>query len=841
MLASKTTLSGPWGRAVMKGRYQMRSSFPEAAPVVIVGGGIIGVSTLYHLAKRGVPAVLIERRKLACGTTWHAAGIVGQLRDSTAQTELGKYTARLFRELEEETGQATGYKPNGTINLALGEVRHEQLLRSHDHAKRMGIETQLLSLEELREKWPWIETSDVKSAFFVPSNGQVNPLDVTVALSKGARAKGAQVFENTTVTDLIIRDGRVTGVETDKGVIATDKVLLAGGMWSHLFAKAKGVTVPLHAAEHFYIVTEPVAGLPKTQPILNIAEERTYWKEDTGKLLIGAFEQMGKPYGANGIPEDFEFDELPFDMEHVEASLEKMFERMPVLADMGIQTFFNGPESFTPDGRPYLGPTAEIRGLYVATGMNSNGILNSGGVGLTMAEWMIDGAPSRGMGPMLARRAHPFQSNTRYNRERAAEAVGFHYGVSWAGRQVSSARGVRRVPLHDRLADAGATFAERIGWEVPMYYDPQKKGWNTEPNLRWKDWAPQVQAECLAARDAAVLIDQSMYAKIQVQGPDAVRALNRVCGAQMDVAPGTSVYTQFLNQRGGIEADVTVTRTAADRFMVITGHPSQIRDQAWIRDHADPGWRFEVFDATSAYGLVSIHGPKSRQILAALSGDDMSDAAFPFGAAREIDIAYARGWAIRRSFLGELGFELMVPTEFMAGVYDALIETGAPHGLRHMGMFAMNACRLEKGFRHFGHDIAEDDTPYETGLGFAVDLGKADFLGKDVLARQKANGPAQKNRTVSCIVEGVDARTGPYLIHNEPVWRDGAIAGHVTSGDWGFRIGAMVGLASLHKDSGVSKAWLEEGGFEVQIAGTMYPLRVQLAPFYDPSGAIMRG
>lgn len=820
----------------------MAHSLPEQAPVVIVGGGIIGVSTLYHLAKRGVPAVLVERRKIASGTTWHAAGIVGQLRDSTAQTELGKYTARLFRSLEEETGQATGYKPNGTINLAIGDVRHEQLLRSHDHAVRMGIETFLLSPEELKEKWPWIEADDVKSAFFVPSNGQVNPLDVSVALSKGARALGAQVFEDTKVNQLIIRDGKITGVESDKGVIATDKVLLAGGMWSHLFAKAHGVTVPLHATEHFYIVTEPVDGLPKTQPILNIAEERTYWKEDTGKLLIGSFEKHGKPYGKDGIPEDFEFDELPFDMEHVEPNLEKMFERMPALGEMGIQTFFNGPESFTPDGRPYLGPTSEIKGLFVATGMNSNGILNSGGVGLTMAEWMTQGAPSRGMGPMLARRAHPFQRNTKYNHDRSAESVGFHYGVSWVGRQIHSARGVRRVPMHDRLKEAGATFAERIGWEMPMYYDPEQKGWNEEPNLWWKDWSGHVQTECLAARDDAVLIDQSMYSKIQVQGPDAVKALNKVCGAQMDVEVGTSVYTQFLNARGGIEADVTVTRTAHDCFMVITGHPSQMRDQGWVKDHADPDWRFEVFDATSAYGLITIHGPKSREILAAISGDDLSNEAFPFGAAREIDMAYARGWAIRRSFLGELGYELMMPTEFVAGVYEALMEAGEPRGLRHMGMFAMNACRLEKGFRHFGHDIAEDDTPYETGLGFAVALDKEDdFLGQAVLTEQKAGGAATGSRTVSCIVQGVDAKSGPYLIHNEPVWKDGQIVGHVTSGDWGFRLEAMVGVASLHRDEGVSKAWIDEGGFDVQIAGKMYPLKVQLAPFYDPKGEIMRG
>ena len=820
----------------------MTKPLPEKAPVVIIGGGIIGLSTLYHLAQRGVPAVLLERRKIASGTTWHAAGIVGQLRDSTAQTELGKYTTKLFGELEVETGQATGYKSNGTINLALGNVRHEQLLRSHDHAARMGIESQLLSIAELQEKWPWIETGDVQSAFFVPSNGQVNPLDVSVALSKGARAKGAQVFEDTKVTELVIRDGKVVGVETDNGVIATDKVLLAGGMWSHLFAKAHGVTGPLHATEHFYIVTEPVEGLPGNQPILNIAEERTYWKEDTGKLLIGGFEAKGKPYGQEGIPEDFEFDELPFDMDHVEPDLERMFTRMPALGELGIQTFFNGPESFTPDGRPYLGPVSELAGLYVATGMNSNGILNSGGVGLTMAEWVIDGAPSRGMGPMMARRAHPFQRNTRYNRERSTESVGFHYGVSWVGRQVHSARGVRRVPLHDRLVEAGGMFAERIGWEVPMYYSAEGDVWNEEPNLRWKDWSDHVQAECLAARDAAVLIDQSMYAKIQVQGPDAVRALNRVCGAEMDVETGTSVYTQFLNHRGGIEADVTVTRIAPQGFMVISGHPSQMRDQAWIRDHADDDWQFEIFDATSAWALLTIHGPRSREILSEISEDDLSNEAFPYGSAREIDMAYGRGWAIRRSFLGELGYELMIPTEFAAGVYEALIEAGDPLGLKHMGMFAMNACRLEKGFRHFGHDIAEEDTPYEAGLGFVVNLNKEmEFLGKQTLAEQKAGGPATAHRTVSIIVDGIDAKSGPYLIHNEPVWKGGKIVGHVTSGDWGFRLEAMIGLASLHNADGVSKTWVDEGGFEVQIAGQKYPLRTQLAPFYDPTGEIMRG
>ena len=813
---------------------------PTAAPVVILGGGIIGVSTLYHLAHRGVAAVLLERKKIASGTTWHAAGIVGQLRDSAAQTELGKYTARLFETLEVETGQGTGYKQSGTINLALSDVRHEQLLRTNDHAARMGVAARMMAPLELREHWPDLVIDDVLSAFHVPSNGQVNPLDVTMALSKGARAKGGHVFENTRVERLEIRAGRVVGVVTDQGTIATDKVLIAGGMWSHLFGKAHGLTVPLHAAEHFYIVTEPVAGLPSPQPILNIAEERTYWKEDAGKLLIGGFEAQGKAWARDGIPDTFEFDELPFDMDHAAPELERMFARMPALESMGIQTFFNGPESFTPDGRPYLGPVPEVAGVYLATGMNSNGILNSGGVGLTMAEWLIDGSPSRSMGPLLASRAHPFQRNTRYNQDRAAESVGFHYGLSWAGRQVTSARGVRRVPLHRDLVSAGATMAERIGWEVPMYFSTAGEAWPDAPSLRWKPWSENVQAECLAARDAAVILDQSMYAKLQVQGPDAVRALNHICGAQMDVAVGTSVYTQFLNAKGGIEADVTVTRIAPETFMVVTGHPSQMRDAQWLRQHADPAWRVEVFDATSAYGLLTVHGPKARSILQSLSSDDLSAQAFPFGAAREVDLVHARAWVIRRSFLGEVGFEIMMPTEFTAHIYEAIVAAGTPHGLRHMGMFAMNACRIEKGFRHFGHDIGEDDTPFETGLGFAVDLSKPAFLGRDALAAQKADGPATRHRTLSIKVPALTAE-GPYLIHNEPVWKDGAMVGHVTSGDWGFRLQAMVGLASLERAGGVTKAWLDAGGFTVQIAGEMFDCTLQTGPFYDPKGEIMRG
>ncbi len=815
---------------------------PPSASHVIIGGGITGVSTLYHLGKRGVwDAVLIERKQLACGTTWHAAGIVGQLRDSSSQTELAKYTARLFQDLEEETGQATGYKQNGTINIAISDLRMEQLRRGRDHAQRMGLEGHMLDVDQLRKKVPWLNYEDVLGGFAMPSNGQVNPLDVTQALAKGARQYGCQIFENVAAVKILTDKGRVCGVATDKGEIATTGVLLAGGMWSAQFAGQHGVTVPLHAAEHFYIITEPVADLPRDLPGLVVAEERIYWKEDAGRLLVGWFEERGKAWGGKSIPDSFEFDELPIDMDHVEPMLETIFSRMPALENLGIQTFFCGPESFTPDGRPYLGPAPELPGLFIAAGMNSNGILNSGGVGLTMAEWLIDGAPSRGMGPLQANRAMPFQINSAYNAERVTEAIGLHYGLHWPGRQIETARGIRRVPLHDRLANQGAMFAERVGWELPMYYDTAATGWPTDPSIGYQAWFPQLEAECLCARDDAVLLDQSMYAKIIVQGPDAVKALNRVCGAQLDCAIGQSVYSQFLNARGGIEADVTISRLNTDRYIVITGHPSQIRDQVWIRDHADPDWRFEIFDATAAYALLTLHGPNSRSILSALTGDDLSNDEFSFGAAREIDLAHARVWAIRRSFIGELGYELLIPTEFANHVYDSIMQQRVATGLQHMGMFAMNSCRLEKGFRHFGHDIAEQDTPYEAGLGFAVDMAKCDaFLGQQALATQHAVGPETQQRTVSVALEQTDPRRGPYLLHNEPILAGGDFVGHVTSGAWGFRTGRCVGLASLHHENGVSKTWLDETDFVVRIAGTDYDVDVQLKPFYDPDGKQMR-
>ncbi len=817
---------------------------PESAAVVIIGGGIIGASISYHLANLGIESVLIERRQLASGTTWHAAGIVGQLRDSKAQTELAQYTTKLFRSLEEETGQATGYKQNGSINVALNPIRLELLKRNISHAGRMGVDARFLTPEALAEIWPMINLDGVLGASFVPSNGQVNPLDVTQALAKGAKQKGARIFENTRVLNVATRDGKIVAVETDRGVIATKTVVLAAGMWTHKFAKDLGIAVPLQAAEHFYLVTEAIPGLPKTLPIMTVADERTYWKEDAGKLLVGGFEAKGKAWAPEGgVPADFEFDSLPFDMENVEPILEQAFARVPRLAEAGIQLFFNGPESFTPDGRPILGPTAEIKGLYVAAGMNSNGILNSGGVGRIMASWIKDGMPEKSMLGMHVRRFLPFQSNDAYVRERVTESIGMHMTLHWPGHHVHTARGLRRVALHDKLAYSGAVFGERVGWEVPMWFGLKHgAAWPAEPSIGYQDWFPDVQEECLAVQETAGLCDMSMYAKIGVHGIDAVKLLNRVSCAEMDVAPGTSVYAPFLNERGGIEADVTATRLATDRFIILSGHPQQFRDAAFLRDAILPGENVVITDETSAFSLLGINGPRARHILQALSGDDLSAEAFPFAKAKMIDLAYARVTVIRRSFFGELGFELLIPTEFTQHVYEALIKEGEKCGLRHVGLLAMNHCRIEKGFRHFGHDIAEEDTPLEAGFGFAIAWEKpGGFTGLDALRRQRAQGGATAYRLVQIALIESTREAGPFLIHNEPIWKDGHIVGHVTSGAWGFRVQRSLGIASLHHASGVSKSWLEAGGFEVEVAGIRHPIEARLSGFYDPTGVRMRG
>jgi glycine cleavage system aminomethyltransferase T/glycine/D-amino acid oxidase-like deaminating enzyme len=809
---------------------------PAHASVVIVGGGIAGCSIAYHLTKIGVSdVVLLERRQLTCGTTWHAAGLVGQLRATRNLTELAKYTAGLYRSLEAETGQATGFKQNGSISTAKTPARFEELKRGASMGKTFGLEVEVLTPGAIRERWPLLYVEDLVGGIFLPADGQTNPIDTTQALAKGAKSRGAKFFENTPVTGIRIEQGRATGVMTEQGDIRADTVVLCAGMWSHGLAASCGVTVPLHAAEHFYIVTEPIPMLPSGLPVLRVQDECAYYKEDAGKILLGCFEPVAKPWGMNGIPESFCFDTLPEDIGHFEPILNAAVRRVPVLAEVGIQLFFNGPESFTPDDRYYIGETPEVKDLFVATGFNSVGIAANGGVGKVVAQWILDRRPPMDLSDVDIRRALPFQANRRYLHDRTVETLGLLYAMHWPYYQYTTARGVRRTPLHDRLLAAGACMGETAGWERPNWYATPGSLPAYEYSYGRQNWFEACRAECLAVRDQVTLFDQTCFAKFLVQGPGACTVLNRLSTANVDVPVGKIVYTQWLNERGGIEADLTITRLTLDEYLVVTAAVCQTRDLAWLRKAiaASPGAPCYVTDVTSGIAMFGVMGPASRALLGAVSGAELSNAAHPFGISREIEIGYARVRASRITFVGELGWELYLPAESCLEVYERLMEVGAAHGLKLAGYHAMAACRVEKGYRSWSHDIGDEDTPLEAGLGFTLAWDKpGGFVGREALLKQRAAGVLPKRLVQVMLAD--DSATAPLLYHEEPIVRDGAIVGSVKSGAWGFRLGKSIGMGYVEAPAGVSREWLESGRWEVEVACERHAARVQLQPWYDP-------
>ncbi len=810
-------------------------SVPSRASVVIVGGGVAGCSVAYHLTKIGVTdVVLLERKQLTCGTTWHAAGLVGQLRATRNLTELAKYTADLFHSLEAETGQATGFKQNGSISVANTSERLEELHRGASMGKTFGLAIDLLSPGDIKERWPLLEVGDVVGGIFLPKDGQTNPIDTTLALAKGAKQRGARIVENTRVLRILVEKGRAVGVETADGEIRADTVVLCGGMWSHRLAAGAGAAVPLHAAEHFYIVTEPIAGIPRSLPVLRVQDECAYYKEDAGKILMGCFEPVAKPWGMGGIPEEFCFDTLPEDHEHFEPILEAAVKRVPALADAGIQLFFNGPESFTPDDRYYVGETPEVQNLFVATGFNSVGIAASGGAGKVLAQWIVDRRPPLDLCDVDVRRVMPFQGNRRYLHDRTVETLGLLYAMHWPYYQYRTARGARRTPLHDRLVAAGACMGETAGWERPNWFATP----GSTPQYRYsygrQNWFDACRAECEAVRDRVALFDQTCFAKFIVQGPDAARLLNRISTANVDVAAGRIVYTQWLNDHGGIEADLTITRLAEQEFMVVTSAICQTRDLAWLRRQiaSHDALRCTVTDVTPGIAMLGVMGPQSRRLLEAVSGADLSNAAHPFGRSREIEIGYARVRASRITYVGELGWELYLSAEHCLDVYERLLEAGAAVGLVHAGYHAMGACRVEKGYRHWSHDIADEDTPLESGLGFTVAWDKAGgFIGRDALLRQRGQ-PLGKRLVQVQLVD--DSASAPMLYHEEPIVRDGVIVGSVKSGAWGHRLQKSLGMGYVSCADGVAKDWLTSGRWEVEVACRRYAAQVQLEPWYDP-------
>lgn len=813
------------------------SVIPKQAQVVIVGGGIVGCSVAYHLTLRGwTDVVLLERKQLTSGTTWHAAGLVGQLRATHNLTRLAQYTTELYGSLEKESGQATGFQQIGSLALATNNERLEELKRGASMARCFGLDVDVLTPEQAQSLWPFMQVDDLVGAVHLPRDGQTNPIDTTQALAKAARSRGAKILENTKVTDIIVENGQAKGVRTADGDIRAEYVINCAGMWAHQLGVSAGTTVPLHAAEHFYIVTELIPGLPRHLPVLRDGDACSYFKEDAGKLLVGWFEPVAKPWGMSGISETFSFDTLPSDLDHIEPLLEAAIRRVPALGDAGIQLFFNGPESFTPDDRYLLGETPEVRNLFVAAGFNSIGIQSAGGAGKVLADWVVDGHPPMDLWDVDIRRMMPFQRNRRYLKDRTVEALGLLYAMHWPFRQPETARGVRRSALHDRLLSQGACFGEAAGWERPNWYAPKGVEAKYEYTYGRQNWFDYSAEEHMAVRQGVGLFDQSSFGKYVLEGADAEAVLNQICANNVSVPVGQIVYTQWLNPRGGIEADLTITRESETRFLIVTAGATQTRDLAWLKRHIPENARAVAVDVTSAFAVLGLMGPKSRDVLSRLTDANLANGAFPFATSQEIDLGYARARASRITYVGELGWELYIPTEFVQGVFDRLMEEGAASGIRLAGYHAMNSLRMEKGYRHWGHDITDDDTPLEAGLGFAVSWSKpGGFIGKDALLRQKETG--LKRRMVQIALNDPDK----LLYHNEPIWRDGVIAGRITSGMFGHSVGRSLGMGYIENHGETVDAdFVKSGSYEIEVAGIRVPAVASLGAAYDPKSTRVR-
>lgn len=815
----------------------MADNFPTQAQVVVIGGGIAGCSVAYHLTKLGwTDVVVLERKQLSSGTTWHAAGLVGQIRATHNLTRLACYGTELYEKLEAETGQATGYTRRGSVAVARTEARMEEFRRQVGMAKCFGVEVEVISPEEAGRKWPLMRTDDLVGAIWIPGDGQTNPSDTCAALAKGARMGGATIFENVKVIKVRTKNGAVTGVVTDRGEIACDYAVNCGGIWARDLGEAVGVPVPLHAAEHFYIVTKPMEGLVPMTPTLRDYDGRTYYKEDAGKLLVGGFEETAKPWAMNGIPEDFEFDALPEDWDHFETLLGYALERVPALETAEIRQLFVGPESFTPDNRYMLGEAPQLRNYYVLAGFNSVGIASGAGAGKAVAEWMVAGEPTMDLWDIDIRRVFPFQNNKRYLHDRIVETLGVLYDHHWPFRQPATARGVRRSALHDRLAERGAVFGSVAGWERANWY--ARDGIAPRYEYAWgrQNWFPAWRAEHMAAREGAALFDLSSFAKFQVEGPEAEAVMQRVSAADMAVAPGKVVYTQWLNRHGGIEADLTVTRLAEDRYMVVTAAATAIKDLDWLHRQAGDA-RVSIIDISSTLATLSLMGPKSRDLLSAVTDTNLGNEAFPYMSAQAIEVGYGLATALRVTYVGELGWELYVPTEMAAGVFDTLAEAGEAQGLAFAGYHALDSLRSEKGYRHWGHDIGIEDSPIQAGLGFAVAFDKpVDFIGRDAVLRQRDEGVARR------LLQFVLKNPEPLLYHDEPIWRDDRIVGRTTSGSYGHALGAAVGMGYVENGGApVTRDWLLGGSYEIEVAGERIPAEASLRPLYDPKSERVRG
>jgi len=806
---------------------------PARAQVVIVGGGVIGTSVAYHLTRLGwTDVLLLEQGRLSSGTTWHAAGLVGQLRASESGTRLVQYSTQLYESLERETGLSTGYRRCGGVTVARTEDRMIQLRRTAANADAYGLACELLTPTEALDRFPVIATDDLVGAIWLPDDGRADPTDLTQALAKGARMSGATIVEKVRVVDVLVKDGAAVGVRTDHGEVEAEVVVNCAGQWAKQVGAMAGANVPLHSAEHFYVVTESIEGIRPDLPILRDPDGYTYFKEETGGLVVGGFEPEAKPWvSPDQIPYPFEFQLLDEDWEHFSFLMDQAIRRIPVLAETGVRKFYNGPESFTPDNQFLLGAAPELRNFYVGAGFNSVGIASAGGAGRALAEWIVSGEAPSDLTAVDIRRFAPFNGDNDWLRARVGEVLGLHYEIPWPNRELLSARPLRCSPVHDVLTDADAVFGTKMGWERPLFFSGPG-----ELEYTWSkpSWLPAVMAEHRNTRENVTVFDQTSFSKYRVTGPDAEAALQWLCTADVAVEPGRTVYTGWLNSRGTYESDVTVTRVGAEEYFVVSSAATTERDQDHFRRNLPPGAAARIADVTDDFAVFGVMGPRSRDLLTRLTDADLVE--FPFGTSREIPVDDATVRATRLTYVGELGWELYVPSDHASGVHEALLQAGSDLGVMHGGYYAIDSLRLEKGYRAFPRDINPDVNPVEAGLLFACKhASDIDFLGRAALGRARAEvGP---RRLLSFRVEDPEAM----LWGGELVLRDGRPVGQVTSAAWGATVGTAVGLALLSEYDPASDSASDPGSYEVDVGGQVFGITLSRRPLVDPEGARIRG
>lgn len=809
-------------------------SLPQQAQIVVIGGGIIGCSTAYHLARdHKADVLLLEQGKLTSGSTWHAAGLVGQLRSSASITQVLKYSVDLYKRLDAETGLETGWRMTGCLRLACNEDRWTEYRRLATTARSFGMEMHLLSPDEVKAMWPLMRVDDLVGATFLPTDGQASPSDITQSLAKGARMHGVRIVEGIRVTGFVMDGARITHVETTQGRIACDKVVNCAGQWARQVGAMAGVNVPLQPVKHQYIITEPIQGITSNTPTVRDPDRRTYFKEEVGGLALGGYEPDPIAWTTGDVPDDFQFQLFEDDWDHFEQHLVNSIHRVPALEQTGVKQMINGPESFTPDGNFILGATPECANMYVGAGFNAFGIASGGGAGWVLAEWVMKGEAPLDLWSVDIRRFSGLHADRDWVCERTLEAYGKHYTIVFPHEEYVSGRPRIVSPLYERLQARGAVFGSKLGWERPNWFARPGDEPRDVYSMGRQNWFDAVGEEHRAVREAVGLFDQSSFAKFELRGADAAEQLEFICANKVGKPAGRLTYTQLLNSRGGIECDLTVARLADDLFYIVTGTGFRTHDGSWIAEHLRADSNAMLVDVTEEFGTLSLMGPKARDVLAAVApGADVSGEAFPFGHVRVIEIAGHPVRALRVTYVGELGWELHVPIAATGAVFDALMEAGAPYGIRPAGYRAIESLRLEKGYRAWGADITPNDSPFEAGLGWAVKLRSGlPFLGRE--ASERIAGAPLRKQLACFTVEDQSV----VLLGRETILRDGEFAGYLSSGGYGYTVDRPIGYGYVRRAEGVDEGYLRAGSYELVVANERVPARIELGPLYDPQNA----